>query len=405
MRILLVDGNAELLQARRQCFWKSHRHWEVLLAQTGMEALQLLARDAVDILILDLQLADLASSELVQRLRETHQGTVRIALADPALSDPAPLDWMEQAEADFHRVFLKPIEPSFLIDAVESLNIEDDEANVRAIRAFVAGLGRIPSLPSLYTDLVALLEREDTGMGEVARLVRRDLGVASQVLKLANSVHFASNRPVSEIGQAVARVGMDSLRAMVLFRGLLSSFDTQLPQGLDLEKLWLHSFQVASGLRKLTILEGETGLADLAFSIGLLHDVGLVVLATDPSHRYGAVLARAQSGRIPLTVLEHETYGVDHTQVGAHLLSLWGLPPTFCRPIREHHAPPPPGETGFALSAALHLSDVRHGGGAAAGLFADGRCGLHPSVMTDAVRFARWKACLAEDDPEAHSHG
>ena len=405
MRILLVDGDAELLQTRRQVFWKSHRHWEVLLAQTGAEALQLLARDAVDILILDLQLADLASSELIQRLRETNPGTVRIALADPTPPDACPSDWMEQAEADFHRVFLKPMAPSFLIDAVESLNIEDDETNVRAIRAFVAGLGRIPSLPSLYTDLVALLEREDTGTGDVVRLVRRDLGVASQVLKLANSVHFASTRPVSEIGQAVARIGMDSLRAMVLFRGLISSFDTQLPQGLDLEKLWFHSFEVATGLRKLTILEGEAGLADLAFSIGLLHDVGLVVLATDPSRRYGAVLERAHSGRIPLTVLEHETYGVDHAQVGAHLLSLWGLPPAFCRPIREHHAPPPPGETGFALSAALHLSDVRHGGGDAAGLFADGRSGLHPSMMTDTKRFTRWKACLAEDDSEAPAPG
>jgi HD-like signal output (HDOD) protein/CheY-like chemotaxis protein len=396
MRILLVDGDADLLQARRQAFWKSHRHWEVLLAQTGGEALQLLSRDPVDIVIVDLHLADLEASELVQRLRETHPGVVRIALAEPA-----PSEWMEQAEEQFHRVFLKPLEASFLIDAVESLNIEDDETNVRAIRAFVAGLGRIPSLPSLYTELVTLLEREDTGVGEVARLVRQDLGVASQVLKLANSVHFASSRPVSEIGQAIARVGMDSLRALVLFRGLLSTFDTRLPQGLDLEKLWFHSFQVATGVRRLTILEGQTGLADMAFSVGLLHDVGLVVLATDPSHRYAAVLERAQLGRIPLTVLEHETYGVDHAQVGAHLLSLWGLPSSFCRPIREHHAPPPSTGAGFSLSAALHLSDARHGGGAAAGFFADGRWGLHPSVMADGERFARWKTCLAEGGAEA----
>ena len=102
------------------------------------------------------------------------------------------------------------------------------------------------------------------------------------------------------------------------------------------------------------------------------------------------------ASRIPLAVLEHETYGVDHTQVGAHLLSLWGLPPAFCRPIREHHAPPIRAE-GFPLSQALHLADARHGGGATAGIFADGRWGLHPHLLVDADRFIRWKTCLAMD--------
>lgn len=399
MRILLVDGDGERLQARRQAFAKSHRQWEVHLARTGEEALQVLGRDAMDILILDLQVEDLASSGLLQQMREVHQGTVRIAV-----TDAAPAEELNRIEEAFHRVFLKPRQTSFLIDAVESLNIEDDETNVRAIRAFVAGLGRVPSLPSLYSELVALLEREDTGTAEVSKLIRRDLAVASQVLKLANSVHYASSRPVAEIGQAVVRVGMDSLKALVLFGGLISSFNGEIPKEMDLEKLWLHSFHVAIGTCKLAILEGKTALADHAFSVGLLHDIGLVVLATDPSRRYGAVLTKANTSRIPLAVLEHETYGVDHAQVGAHLLNLWGLPPTFCRPIREHHAPPLPNGEAFPLSAALHLADARHGGGASAGLFADGRWGIHPSILVDVQRFSRWKACLEEETTEAFQH-
>ncbi|MDR3682552.1 MAG: response regulator [Geothrix sp.] len=395
MRILLVDGDADLLNQVRRAFWKSHRAWEVVLAHTGAEALQVLARDPVDIVMSDLRLPDLPGAELIHRVRELQPGAVRIALADPAQAE-----WTEQVEGDLHRLFIKPLQPDFLIGVVDSLNIEDDATNVRAVRAFVGGLGRIPSLPSLYVELVELLQREDAGMGEVARLIRRDLGVASQVLKLANSVHCASDRPVSEIGQALAMLGVDTLRSLVLFRGLISSFETPRPQGLDLEQLWLHSFHVATGVRKLAVFEGETALADLAFSVGLLHDIGLVVLATDPSRRYRSILEQAQSSRTPLAVLEHDTYGVDHTQIGAHLLNLWGLPPAFCRPVREHHAPPAPGE-GFPLSAALHLADARHGGGATAGIFADGRWGLHPHVLGDADRFARWKACLANEDVSA----
>ncbi len=391
MRILLVDGDGDFLQRVRQGFWRSHRTWEVLLAKDGAEALQVLERDRVDILITAQELPDLPGIELIHQVRELQPGAVRIALAEQPQAG-----WAEKVEGDLHRLFIKPLEPEFLVGVVESLNIEDDATSVRSIRAFVGGLGRIPSLPTLYSELVALLQREDAGMGEVARLIRRDLGMVSQVLKLANSVHCASDRPVSEIGQALAMLGVDSLRSLVLFRGLISAFDTPSPQGLDLEKLWFHSFQVATGVRKLTVLEGQTQFADLAFSVGLLHDIGLVVLATDPASRYRSILEKAQSSRVPLAVLEHDTYGVDHAQVGAHLLNLWGLPPSFCQPVREHHAPPADG-IGFQLSAALHLADARHGGGKTAGIFADGRWGLHPHVLEDAERFSRWKACLAED--------
>lgn len=392
MRILLVDEDGDLLQRLRRAFWTSHRAWEVLLAPTGAEALLALARDPVDIVIAHLQLPDMAGAQLLHQVRDLQPEAVRIATADHPLAE---LD--EVAEGDLHRLFVKPLEPAFLVGAVESLNIEDDGTNVRAVRAFVGGMGKLPSLPSLYAELVALLARESAGMGEVAGLVRRDLGVASQVLRLANSVHCASDRPVAEIGQAVAMLGMDTLKALVLFRGLIAGCDSPRPQGLDLEKLWYHSFQVATGVRKLAVLERQAQLADQAFSVGLLHDIGLVVLATEPSGRYRALLEQAMSSRTPLAVLEQDTFGVDHTQVGAHLLALWGLPPEFCRPVREHHAPPVGDGATFPLSAALHLADARHGGGPTAGIFADGRWGLHPHVLADGDRFARWKACLAAD--------
>lgn len=397
MRILLVDGDGVLLQQLRQAFWKRHRTWEVILAATGAEALQVLDRDPVDIVITELVLPDMAGVDLIHRVRESQPGAVRIALADQGTGE-----CVEKVEGDLHRLFIKPLDPEFLIGAVESLDIEDDETNVRAVRSFVGGLGRIPSLPRLYVELVDLLQREDVGMGEVAKLIRHDLGMASQILKLANSVHFGSNRTVSEIGQAVAMMGVDSLKSLVLFRGLISGFTNPKPQGLDLEKLWFHSFQVATGVRKLAALEGETRLTDLAFSVGLLHDIGLVVFATDPAGRYQAILDQAQASRIPLAVLERDTYGVDHTQIGAHLLSLWGLPPNFCRPVREHHAPPSSTE-GFSLSVALHLADARHGGGTTAGIFADGRWGLHPHALEDSERFTRWKACLAMDCSESNA--
>lgn len=127
MRILLVDGNADLLQEIRRAFWKRHRSWEVLLAQTGAEAVQALARDPVDIVISDMALPDMEGADLIHQVRDLQPGAVRIALADHPLAE-----WLERVEGDLHRLFIKPLDPEFLIGAVESLDIEDDEASVRA---------------------------------------------------------------------------------------------------------------------------------------------------------------------------------------------------------------------------------------------------------------------------------
>ena len=393
MRILVVDENEARLQATRRVFWEKHRQWEVLLAHGADDAFQFLARDPVDVLITSLQLPDLDGAELVHRVREQQPGIVRILMADAALADQA-----EKTAGDLHRLVLEPVDPATLLSMVESLDTEDDEGTIRAIRAAVGGLGHLPSLPSLYSELVALLEREDAGMKEVARLVRKDLGIASQVLKLANSAHFSAGRPVAELGQAVAMLGVDSLRSLVLFRGIISGCPSPRPAGLDLEQLWFHSFQVAAGTRKLALLEGEARLGDMAFSVGLLHDIGLLVFAMDPQGRYQGTLEQARSSRIPLAVLEHATYGMDHAQLGAHLLNLWGLPAAFSRPVREHHAPSAP-EKGFPLALALHMADAKHGGGKLAGIFADGRWGLHPHVFINPDRYARWKACLTAEEP------
>jgi HD-like signal output (HDOD) protein len=397
MRILLVGGDEDQLKELRWAFWRRHRAWEVHLAMGGEEALQRLALARLDIVMTDLRLPDMAGADLMHQVREREPGAVRIVLSEEALNQG-----MERAEGDFHRFFLKPVAPGLLVGVAESLDIQDDEVSAREVRALVGGLVRIPSLPTLYVELTALLQRDDAGMAEVARLIRRDLGLAAQVLKAANAVHFAVRRPVAELGQALMTLGLDSLRALVLFRGVLSGSELPRLPGFDLEQLWSHSFQVAMGLRNLAVLEGELRQADLAFSVGLLHDVGLLVLAQDPQGRYRAVLERARAGEASLPILERDSFGVDHTQVGAHLLNLWGLPPEFCRPVREHHAPPAEYE-GFPLSAALHVADVLHGGGAAAGVFAEDRWGLHPHVEVDAERMARWRACLgaAELDPEA----
>ena len=130
MRILLADGDAELLQRIRRAFWKSHRTWEVILAETGTEALEVLGRDQVDIVIVAMRLPDMGGVEVIHQVRELQPGAVRIALADPAEAE-----WAEKVEGDLHRLFIKPLEPEFLIGVVESLDIEDDPTTVRAVRA------------------------------------------------------------------------------------------------------------------------------------------------------------------------------------------------------------------------------------------------------------------------------
>ncbi len=332
-RILFVDDERYLLDGLRDALRPFRQQWSMSFVTNGEEALARLEAEEHDIVVSDLRMPGMDGATLLARVRREHPTTVRIVL-----SGQAELRMVARAAGVAHRLLAKPCEIDELTRVIErSCALQEITARVELNRR-AAGASALPSVPRLYLELTELLRSGETGAEDAARVVERDIAMAAKVLQLANSAFFGRRHPVTGVREAVAYLGLEALRALALSAEAFHRFPVHPPvPGFDIDQLQRHCSRVA---RLAHAICGETWDGEEAFAAGLLHDVGLLVLATEDRDELVDVLAAARTECRPLHVVERERFGVTHAEVGAHLLALWGLPHPVTEAVARHHDPP-----------------------------------------------------------------
>jgi HD-like signal output (HDOD) protein len=126
-----------------------------------------------------------------------------------------------------------------------------------------------------------------------------------------------------------------------------------------LPPLWEHSIAVASLAQQIAMFERTSkSVAEDSFTAGLLHDVGKVVLLAELGSRYRQILERRDTTPNAVVDMERELLGCTHAQVGAYLMSIWGLPGPLVHAVAFHHQPSDTGETIFSSLTAVHVADA-----------------------------------------------
>lgn len=141
---------------------------------------------------------------------------------------------------------------------------------------------------------------------------------------------------------------------------------------MKLTRVWPHSLSTASLARKLAVMQKvEPAVVDLAFTAGLLHDMGKLILAANAPDEYHDVLTRVADTKLKDWQGEYIAFGVTHAEVGGYLIGLWGLPDALVEAIAYHHRPVLAIGKKFGPLAAVHLADaLEHHRRADAGRFA-----------------------------------
>ncbi|HUO71811.1 MAG TPA: response regulator [Solirubrobacteraceae bacterium] len=347
-RILFVDDERYLLDGLRDALRPYRRHWAMSFVTNGDEALSRLAFEQHDIVVSDLRMPGMDGATLLARVRDVHPSTVRIVL-----SGQAELRMVARAAGVAHRLLAKPCEIGELARVIErSCALQDITERVELGRR-AAGATSLPSVPRLYLELTELLHCGETGAEDAARIVESDPGMAAKVLQLANSAFFGRRNPVSGVREAVVYLGLEALRALALSAEAFQRFPIDPPiPGFDVDGLQRHCTRVA---RLAHAICGEEWDAEEAFTAGLLHDVGLLVLAVDDRTALIDALRRARTAVRPLHEVERERFGVTHAEVGAHLLALWGLPHPVTEAVARHHEPPK-GDAPFDSVAVTYIA-------------------------------------------------
>jgi HD-like signal output (HDOD) protein/CheY-like chemotaxis protein len=329
VRIVIAGEGAGEAGDLRQALVELGLDWEVDSC-TGEELLALpaeqAAEQAADVFVCPLRLGELSGVELLSQLRKRHPAAVRIVLLVKGQE--------VQAIAAFdaaHRMLNTPLDASELIEAVESVVDLRELLDNAELKDTIGRIGALPPPPRIYIELTQLLRDPDASNAEIAEVLSQDPAIAAKVLRLCNSAYFSGGRQITDMRAAVTRLGMQTLRGLVLASETFGS--VQSSGAIDRDAMQERALRTSRLAARL--LGGSS--AELAATAGLLAEVGRL---------------------LPGVRTRDDEPGAHYAEAGAYLLGLWGLPMPIVEAVAYHRAPSRIRGAGFWVAGAVHVASA-----------------------------------------------
>jgi putative nucleotidyltransferase with HDIG domain len=348
-RILFVDDEVAVLDGLRDRLRKQRREWDMVFAVGGVAALGECARAPFDVVVSDMRMPGMDGATLLHRIKALYPKTVRIVL-----SGHAERDAVMRALVVAHQYLSKPCDSETLKSVLSRACALQALMNDDGIRAIVGKVERLPSVSTIYLDLTAVLARKAPSADDVVAVVERDPAMCLKLLQVVNSAFFGISRKITAMRDAIAYLGIDLVKSLVLAAQIFAAAEGA--EGLGrgpLAEIQRHSVLVGRAARKIA-----RGNAEDAFMAGMLHDVGKIVLALTNRDSLAAFPVAAEHRGVPTRVVEREKLGVTHAEVGAYILGAWGVPFAVVEAVAGHHEPRLVGSTSFDATTAVHVAEA-----------------------------------------------
>jgi putative nucleotidyltransferase with HDIG domain len=368
--ILFVDGEQYVRKALKRSLRDMRGQWAMHFAGEPGEALQIMARGTVDVLITEMVFAGGPGGlEFLGIVRDHHPNTVRIILSGYVDRD-ITLQTVDLA----HQFLAKPCDDDDLKGTIARAFLVRDLLRHEPLKRLTARIDSLPSLPALYAELVEALASEESSVQQVGAIIAKDPGLTAKILKVVNSSFFGLPQKVSTPDKAVGLLGLDLVQTIVLASGTFDKFEKVRLRGFSIEQMWDHAMATAL-MAKIIAREArlDPTEVDTAFMAGLLHDIGKLIVAANMPDDYHAVVAYMVANDCGMASAEHRIIGTTHAAIGAYLLGLWGLPDPIIQAVARHHTPGTSSSQGLAADGITHIADA----------FANAGCHLGGTVAQD----------------------
>jgi putative nucleotidyltransferase with HDIG domain len=199
----------------------------------------------------------------------------------------------------------------------------------------------VPVSPAAL-NLVGLLNQPGIGNDDVVSVLKFDNVLTAKLLRACNSPFFGLAEPVSSVEQAVFILGHQQILHVALSIAFSSIMNSPSPgYAAEAKTLWEHSLITALAAENIAKENSRfAGEPSVAFTAGLLHDIGKIVLSHALTHdQQTNIQSRAMQTRLSRTTAEKQVLGLDHAEVGRCLLQSWRLPDNILEAVGNHHHP------------------------------------------------------------------
>ncbi len=244
-----------------------------------------------------------------------------------------------------------------LESAKELLNLGD------SLLMGLEAIDDLPTIPIVIRKIEQAIENPDTTAKDVAAIIEDDPSIMARILKVVNSAFYrpVDGREISSLSQAVARLGFKTIKNIALTTSVFSTLGRLRVRSFDLNKFWQHC--ITTGVINSIVYDvcgGELSSVygkDELHLMGLLHDMGKIVLEQYFNESFGRVLELTVERGIHISEAEREVLHATHAQVGAWLAYKWSLPPSVFYGILYHHEPEQAPKEHSDLVALTHIAD------------------------------------------------
>jgi HD-like signal output (HDOD) protein len=195
---------------------------------------------------------------------------------------------------------------------------------------------RLPPFPQVALQLLQMANNENVQLHQLSNLISSDPAFASEVLTIANSLLYAPRFPASSVLQAIAVLGANNLQGLCLTVGVRAFMGKTLKQPA-MRAIWRHNLAcalIADQLASVGFMD-----RDIAYTSGVMHDIGRLALAVIRPKEYSLLLGSHSGPPASILEAEREIFGWDHCEAGRQLIIDWKLPAEFEAIVAEHHTP------------------------------------------------------------------
>jgi len=358
-QILFVDDEPMVLKGLQRTLRKMRAEWDMAFASSGKEALGILDQQSTDVIVSDLKMPEMDGMQLLTEVKARHPRVVRIILSGH-LEHEMTLQSVQYA----HQNLSKPCDAEILKQTLVKLFALRDILADEAVKKIVSQIGSLPSLPSIYSEIIEEMHSEDPSLKKVGDIISKDLSMTAKILQVVNSVFFGLSRKIGSPQEAVVLLGLETIKALVLSVKIFAEFSQKKFAWFNMDALFNHSMSVSTYAK--AIVKNEKLGQDLinhSLMAGLLHDLGKLILATNFQEPYQQVLTAAQGSDRNLWDLEYEAFGTSHAEIGAYLMGLWSLETPIIEAIAFHHCPANSMSQNMGLLTAVHVGNaIDHNG-------------------------------------------
>jgi HD-like signal output (HDOD) protein len=227
---------------------------------------------------------------------------------------------------------------------------------VPTIDQLLAGIPRsLGSYAPVINEIEAALESPQCSLVTVGEAIEKDPDLTARLLRLANSSFYGFSSRLSTVTEAVSLIGIQQVQDLIVASSSIERFSGISEEFVSMESFWRHSLACGIAARLLA-LEKRLPKPDKLFVVGLLHDVGRLVLYSQTVEGTQQIFKLYHNEKLLLRDAEQRVLGYDHQQIAGALLTQWKYPAGLVQAVAFHHSPAS-SDLAPMETAVVHISD------------------------------------------------